>query len=89
VHLAGNETFGLSYLHNTRCLDLDRVQGGESIVITRHGQPVAKMVPVSEPDGESLRAALNTFGEVRGALLARRVKPSRAQVRRWINEGRR
>jgi len=24
---------------------LDRVQGGEDIVITRHGQPVARLVP--------------------------------------------
>jgi prevent-host-death family protein len=28
---------------------LERVQGGEEVVITRHGKPVAKLVPISRP----------------------------------------
>jgi len=28
---------------------LDRVEHGESIVITRHGEPIARLVPFGEP----------------------------------------
>ena len=33
---------------------LDKVEGGENVVITRHGRPVARMSPVSQPK-QSLR----------------------------------
>jgi prevent-host-death family protein len=37
---------------------LDRVAAGEEVVITRHGQPVARLVPAERADRESaLRAA--------------------------------
>ncbi len=37
---------------------LDRVENGEEIVITRHGKPIARLVPnVSSVDQEQARAA--------------------------------
>lgn len=43
---------------------LDRVERGEEIVITRHGRPVARLVP-NEPriDREQVRAALDRIRE--------------------------
>jgi prevent-host-death family protein len=38
---------------------LDRVQGGEEIIITRHGEPVARLVPnVSRTDKNRVQDAL-------------------------------
>ena len=44
---------------NTLGTLLDRVEGGEEIVITRHGRAVARLVPNSTPiDRDQARAAL-------------------------------
>jgi prevent-host-death family protein len=38
---------------------LDRVEAGEEIVITRHGRPVARLVPNAErSDADAARAAM-------------------------------
>jgi prevent-host-death family protein len=37
---------------------LDRVAGGEEIVITRHDKPVARIVPEGRPRLETVRAAV-------------------------------
>jgi prevent-host-death family protein len=37
---------------------LDRVEHGEEIVITRHGKPVARLIPHSGSDRAQARAAL-------------------------------
>jgi prevent-host-death family protein len=34
---------------------LDKVEGGETITITRHGKPVAKLVPASADEAERAR----------------------------------
>lgn len=45
---------------NTLGALLDDVERGEEIVITRHGKPVARLVPSSErPDQERVSAAVN------------------------------
>jgi prevent-host-death family protein len=38
---------------------LERVANGEQIVITRHGTPVARLVPFAKPDGERTRRAIS------------------------------
>jgi prevent-host-death family protein len=68
---------------------LDRVQAGEELVITRHGKPVARLVPVKRKDRNGMRQALETFRTVRQALVAAKVRVSRQEVRAWRNEGRR
>ena len=67
---------------------LDRVQRGETIVITRHGTPVAKLVPFQDVvDRAQARAAarrLLHFGEAEGLKL-----PKGITLKDLINEGRR
>ena len=66
---------------------LDRVERGEVIVITRHGHPVARLVPFDETvDRERARAAaerLLRFGEDEGVQL-----PKGVSVEDLIREGR-
>ena len=38
---------------------LERVEKGERFVITRHGRPVAELVPVSERDTKRVQRALS------------------------------
>jgi prevent-host-death family protein len=45
---------------------VDRAAGGEEITITRHGKPVAKLVPVrTERDREKARAAFEALIRLR------------------------
>lgn len=37
---------------------LERVAAGEQIVITKHGRPVARLVPISGPDREKAQQAI-------------------------------
>jgi len=64
---------------------LDRVAKGERITITRHGVPVAMLVPVGD-SGHKL-----THEEIVEGLraLRKQVKPDTISVREMINEGRR
>lgn len=64
---------------------LDRVSQGETIVITRHGIPAAKLVPVNETEKKL------THQEVVDGLreLRQRVKPDKMTVRQMVEEGRR
>lgn len=54
---------------------LDRAEAGEEVVITRHGKPVAKLVPVARPieDQERARAA---FGRIRERAKQLKLSPS-------------
>jgi prevent-host-death family protein len=49
---------------------LDRVERGQEIVITRHGKPVARLVPNDQPDQGQVRAAFERLRE-RARQLAR------------------
>lgn len=75
-----------SYDAKTRLSELlERVQGGEEITITRHGNPIARLVPVQRQTSESSR---------RAAILAMREIASRQslrglKVKDLKNEGRR
>jgi prevent-host-death family protein len=64
---------------------LDRVGQGEKITITRHGVPVAMMVPV-----EDTESRLTHHEVVEGMrALRKRMKPDSMSVREMVNEGRR
>jgi prevent-host-death family protein len=68
---------------NTLSALLDLVEAGEEVIITRHGKPVARLVP---PHGafsrEQARAAAAIRGMSEGATL------SGLSIRGLINEGR-
>ncbi len=69
---------------------LDRVQSGEELLITRHGRPVAKLVPVRRDEpADAVDRALATFREIRDSLKAKGVRITRQEIREWISEGRR
>jgi len=46
---------------------LDRVEGGEEIVITRRGKPIAKLVPIEAAQTSDARAALLRLRALRAA----------------------
>lgn len=66
---------------------LDRVEHGETIVITRHGKPVAKLVPATaekvRPDVAQAVVDMLAFRDKQGPKL------KGLKVRDLINEGRR
>lgn len=68
---------------------LDRVERGEQIVITRHGRPVARLVPEGREDVEEALAALDRITARRKALAARGVRLTQAEMRALRAEGRR
>ena len=62
---------------------LERVERGEQITITKHGKPVAKLVPVARPDIERRRRAIEKLKEfAEGHTLG-------VPVKQLIEEGRR
>ena len=63
---------------------LDRVERGEMIVITRHGAPVARLVPYGETiDEDRVRQAIDGIRQ-----LQRRLHLDGLRVEDLINEGR-
>lgn len=62
---------------------LERVEGGETITITKHGREVAKLVPTDQrtTDPDEVIAALRTARTA--------VRSGRTSVRRMIDDGRR
>ena len=63
---------------------IERVQSGEEVVLTRHGEPVARLVPEKRRRKGSGAA---TVARIRA--LARRLNIRDVDVRKLIEEGRR
>src|SRR3954453_17723548 len=67
---------------------LDRVESGETIIITRHGKPVAKLVPASgettKPDVKKAIEEMKRFQKEHGPTLGPGLT-----IRELIEEGRR
>ena len=71
---------------------LDRVLTGEEIVVTRHGKPVARIIPAGRPARHEVRAAVAGLRELRRAIAVRREHHpvlTAAEFRSLIEEGRR
>jgi prevent-host-death family protein len=66
---------------------LDRVQGGEEIVITRHGSPIAKLAAAVPSDSSAIASALETFKRVRKQLARQGGKVSRREIAAWAKGG--
>jgi prevent-host-death family protein len=63
---------------------IDRVELGETIVITRHGMPVARLVPYQDAgDREQVREAVDGLLGFRGPKL-----PRGLTIKKLIDEGR-
>ena len=63
---------------------LDRVVQGESLTITRHGRPVAKLVPVADDRARAREAAARIFERRRRLKLA-----PMAELMETVHEGHR
>jgi len=63
---------------------IERVSKGESVVITRHGTPVARLVPYHESvERESVQGAIDGLRKLRKGMRLRGLK-----LRDLIDEGR-
>jgi prevent-host-death family protein len=69
---------------------LDRVERGEEIVITRHGRPIARLVPDGEArDVRAARAAIAGLTAIRAGLAEGQLHLTPAEIRFMRDEGRR
>jgi len=79
-----------AYEAKTRLADLlDRVQRGEEIVITRHGKPIARLVPEGQPDLAAAHAALDRLFARADAMAERGVCFTHEELMAMRDEGRR
>ncbi len=63
---------------------LDRVAKGERFTITKHGRPVAELVPVERKDPEAIKSAVRRIEEIAaGQTLDGDWKEFRDAGRRW------
>ena len=53
---------------------LDRVEKGERFVITKHGRPVAELVPLARPNPEAVRRTIADIRAFRKKLSERGVQ---------------
>ncbi len=63
---------------------LKRVQAGERFMITRHGHPVAELIPDSGADRDQVQTAIESLSEFRKSR-----SPGGLSVHELIEEGRR
>jgi prevent-host-death family protein len=63
---------------------LDEVERGASIIVTRHGKPIARIVPEAQIDRERVERAMQSIREIR-----KRTKPvSIEEILAMRDEGR-
>jgi prevent-host-death family protein len=63
---------------------LERVRNGERFVITKHGQPVAELIPYRKRDPDKIRAAIESL-----KAFQKTHSLGGLSVREMIDEGRR
>jgi len=64
---------------------LDEVERGETVVITRHGKAVARLVPDEDRRREEIRGAIEGIKELRKQA----AKVTIEEILAWRDEGRR
>ena len=68
---------------------IDEVEKGGEIVITRHGKPVARLVPsedrFSPEKVERRRQAIKRLKQIASEL---KINATHEEIKSWINEGR-
>jgi len=57
LHFLGMTTISQRQLRNENATIVDRVVAGESFTVTRRGEPVARLVPISKDDSRYLDSA--------------------------------
>jgi prevent-host-death family protein len=67
---------------------LDRVFSGEELIITRHGQPVAKLVPIEKKKENNANHVLEIFRSIRASIATKSEILPLSKVIEWKAEGR-
>jgi prevent-host-death family protein len=63
---------------------LDAVEKGQTVVITRHGKPIARLVPETDERNQDIARAIKEIKELR-----KQIKPTTVEeILAWRNEGR-
>ncbi len=53
---------------------LERVEKGERFVITKHGRPVAELLPIARPNADAVRGTIRDIRAFRKSLRGRGVR---------------
>jgi prevent-host-death family protein len=67
---------------------LDKVEHGEQVVITRHGKPIARLVPEGGHDVAKAKAAVEGLLAIGKELAAQGVRVTQDEIRAMRDEGR-
>jgi len=68
---------------------VEEVEKGGSVVITRHGKPVAKLVPAQpELTKDQIARRLQALKEIRARANDLKINATPEEIKSWINEGR-
>jgi prevent-host-death family protein len=67
---------------------LDKVEHGEQVVITRHGKPIARLVPEGGHDVAKAMAAVEGLLAIGKELAAQGVRVTQDDIRAMRDEGR-
>jgi len=85
---ASHKTVG-AYEAKTKLAELlERAASGETITITRHDEPVARLVPARTPDRSSWDALFGEMDEIRERSILNPPGKPRLSIKQLINEGR-
>lgn len=72
------------YEARTRLAELvEKASRGEEVVITKHGHPMARLVPAADPAGRPISEIVDALGAAKI-----RLEPGES-IEQWIEEGRR
>ncbi len=82
------ETIGLFEAKTKLSELLDRVEGGEELVITRHGVPVARLVPVGQTSRTGVAAAISQWKQFRETTSLNPPGSDALTIRELIDHGR-
>ena len=67
---------------------LERAASGEEITITKHDQPVAKLVPAERPSHADLERLFSQMDEIRGRSILNPPGKPKLTIKKLIEEGR-
>lgn len=71
--------------HSSEILKL--VESGETVTVTRHGKPIAQIIPISNTS-LSKKAAIEGLLDLSSAIAKRGEKITQDEFKTWINTGR-
>ncbi|HVS46060.1 MAG TPA: type II toxin-antitoxin system prevent-host-death family antitoxin [Verrucomicrobiae bacterium] len=83
--MPGSRTVGADEAKTHFSALLSEVESGETITVTRNGEPVARLVPV-EGRRERIRRLLEETKDLRERIGG---QFTTAEIKEWVNEGRR